>query len=186
MEETRRRRESAAVVCGLNSHSQPVKSTGRKHQFRMRLSLLIILFLFVEVARGTNNHFGPLHLNRHLQTNLQVSDSIPDSLDYAATITIKEFNFLVDGCIKLLQTKQLVEMSDSEHKQIILCINTRSSRCEHCGDFSSLLLEKSYFDKILTIYPDWLPSLGLGFYFPKLKVGLMGAPNPRYRYRLIE
>ena len=151
----------------------------------MRYLLLFILLLFTEMSRASVNHTSSVNLTSCQLTYPSLSDTLPEKSDTSLVITIKEFNSTIDMLIKLLRTKKTTSFTDLEHRQIILCINTPKSNEGHFQEFSNLIINTNYCSSLLMIYPDWLPSLGLGYYFPELKIGLGGAPNPKYRYRVL-
>jgi len=100
--------------------------------------------------------------------------------DSSKTISKVAFDNLVDTCIKLLQTKQLLKITDSGHIDIMMCLNTILVRQLTGGRYDKLKTianEKNYTKDIIKIYPDWIPNKGMGFYFPKLKMELYGTPR---------
>ena len=48
-------------------------------------------------------------------------DFDPDS---SKTISLTEFNHRVDRAIEVLQTKNLAQIADSDHVNIMMCLNT--------------------------------------------------------------
>lgn len=114
-------------------------------------------------------------------------DSLKFDRDKQTHITLSEFYNRVDKATKLLETKSLSNISDKDHINIIMCLNTIAF-CKHtikgvdkrflntkCKKFESVADKKKYSDSIRKIYPE-IPSRGLGQYFPKLKTELYGTP----------
>jgi hypothetical protein len=102
-------------------------------------------------------------------------------------ITEIEFDILVDSSIYLLTTHDLSDISDDDHKNIMMCLNTIFMASDSSlqrrfvsGRYKRLeaVAEKNnYTDNIIKIYPEWLPNRGMGFYFPKLDMELYGTPR---------
>ena len=131
-----------------------------------KLNLLVILFLFTVYDSSGQ------------------TDSIKINVSSSKVIFEKIFDNLIDSCINLLQPKELNQISDNGHIYIMMCFNTtiipkyKNDRYKRLTD---LLEEKDYWRKIVTIYPDWIPSRGMGYYFLKLKMEFGGTPRP-YAY----
>ena len=143
------------------------KALNVSSNFEMRLFILIISIFLIEKPCCASQHRALDPFHRYPMSNFAFWDTIPTSI----TITLKEFDKKIDECITLLQARQLRELTDSQHRQIIFCFNSlRNFTDEDYKLFKNLLQDKCYFEDILIIYPDWLPSLGLGYYFPRLKV----------------
>ena len=117
------------------------------------------------------------------------------------SISKKKFDNLVDSSIKLLKTKLITNISDSENIQIIMCLNTilsahyktekrfgekkfQDGRYKELTDLES---SKKYGQILATkIYKDWVPNRGMGFYYKKIKMELYGTPMPYSYYYVIE
>jgi len=109
--------------------------------------------------------------------------------DSSKVISKKDFNNLIDSCINLLQTKELTQISDSGHIDIMMCFNTSlylGFREETYKILKNLLEEKDYWRKIITIYPDWIYNRGEGYYFRKLKMEVGGTPRRYAIFRVIK
>lgn len=116
----------------------------------------------------------------HGQISSGQINNAKSNLDSSKTISKVSFDNLVDTCIQLLQTKKLSDISDSEHINIMMCLNTIFMRQFIGGHYEKLTTvtnEKNYTKDIIKIYPDWIPNRGMGFYFSKLKMELYGTPR---------
>jgi hypothetical protein len=103
--------------------------------------------------------------------------------DKINSITFSEFDSLLQRLSILLETHDLVKISDSDHIMIIKTINTLNTpRYEGMRErkiqtrFLHLISNKDYLRGIASIY-SWVPSRGMGYYFKKLDVELMGSPH---------
>lgn len=111
------------------------------------------------------------------------------SADPSKTISKISFDNLVDISIKLIQTKELVKITDKEHINIMMCLNTifvRKLSGEKYQILETVAKEKEYSKKIIKIYTEWTPNKGMGFYFKKLKIELYGTPKPYSFYKVIK
>lgn len=99
-------------------------------------------------------------------------------------ISKHDFDSLVDSSINILKTKDLKNIADSEHINIMYCLNsifvlgTKEKEYKY-GRYKKLWtqMEKvNYTVDIIKIYTDWTVNRGMGFYFPKLKMELFGTP----------
>lgn len=107
--------------------------------------------------------------------------------DSAVIITHEEFDKILDSCIHFIQTKDMMKMSDREHTMVILCQNTiwftrnESNQRRFVGskyeELNLVMENKKYYQKIVKVYKDWIPSRGMGHYFPKLNIELGGTPH---------
>lgn len=107
-------------------------------------------------------------------------DKIPFNKDSSLSISLKEFDKEIDQCIRWLQTNQLKNITDEQHVQIMMCLNTilmRDFRGGHYGELNEISEEKDYTRNIITVYTEWIPNRGMGFYFPKLQMELYGTPK---------
>ncbi|MCR8562014.1 hypothetical protein KXD93_30445 [Mucilaginibacter sp. BJC16-A38] len=116
----------------------------------------------------------------------QQQQFIPDSAhNIPKKITWTEFHSRVDRAVKLLQTKELSAISDSDHVNIMLCLNTiflgnrflKGFNDARCKRLLYVANEKDYKNNIGKVYPEWLFNRGMGQYYPKLKMELYGTPN---------
>ena len=109
-------------------------------------------------------------------------------LDKQKSISIKEFNQLIDSSIVLLKTKDLKEISDSNHIMIMMCLNTIQMSVDtnlndrFVGERYATLVSwetynKNYMHNITKVYPNWIHNRGMGYYFPKLKMEVYGTPK---------
>jgi len=106
-------------------------------------------------------------------------DKVPFNRDSSISITLKEFDKQIDDCISWLQTKQISDISDEQHMQIMMCLNTilmRDFKGGHYEQLNKVSEEKNYTKDIIKIYTEWIPNRGMGFYFPKLQMELYGTP----------
>ena len=100
--------------------------------------------------------------------------------DSSKHISQKDFDLLIDNCITLLQTKKLNAISDEQHIQIMMCLNTifmRRLKAGHYDELEKISEETKYTRDIIKVYPNWVPNRGMGFYFPQLKMELYGTPS---------
>lgn len=95
-------------------------------------------------------------------------------------ISKKDFDDLVDKSVTLLETKTLEAISDKQHINIMMCLNTIFVSGFEKGRYEKLELIsriKEYTKKITNRYPNWTPNRGMGFFFPKLQMELGGTPS---------
>ena len=106
-------------------------------------------------------------------------DKTPFNRDSSISITLREFDKQIDDCISWLQTKQLSDISDKQHVQIMMCLNTifmRDFKGGHYEQLKNLSEDKKYTTDIIKVYTEWIPNRGMGFYFPNLQMELYGTP----------
>jgi hypothetical protein len=112
--------------------------------------------------------------------------------DSSKTIKLIEFNHRVDRATELLRTKELSAISDSDHINIMMCLNTifmihKKYSIEQVfiggryRELETVERKVNYGKDIVKVYPNWIPNRGMGYYFPKLKMELYGTP---YRYAI--
>lgn len=109
------------------------------------------------------------------------------SSDSSRTISKSSFDNLVDNSIKLIQTKELTKITDKEHIDIMMCLNTIFVQKLLGGQYQTLetaAKEKEYSKNITKVYPEWIPNKGIGLYFKKLKMELYGTPRPYSFYKV--
>lgn len=107
-------------------------------------------------------------------------DRIILSRDSSITISLADFDKEIDYCISLLKTKKLTDIHDDQHIQIMYCLNTifvRRFEGGHYVELQNLAETKHYSRDIITVYKDWIPNRGMGYYFPKLNMELLGTPS---------
>jgi hypothetical protein len=128
--------------------------------------------------------------------SLGQSNAIPQRDSYMP-IGLLEFNRLVDRSIKLLQTKSLSAISDTDHINIMRCLNTifmvhkEVSIEERFSGGRYTELENTerkvnYEKDIVKVYTKWIPNRGMGYYFPLLKMELYGTPMPYAIFKVSE
>jgi len=110
------------------------------------------------------------------------------------TVSLEQFNTLVDRCIAVLRTKPALTMSEQEHIATIMCVNTvtftldnNRKRIYTQGRYLQLeqaVREKNYLKEVMKAYPDSFTK-GMGIYFPKLKMEFYGSPSAKYLYKII-
>ena len=104
------------------------------------------------------------------------------------TVSLATFNYIVNKSIALLRTKKLAEISDTDHIDIMMCLNTIFMATQKDsfqkrftgGNYQKLVRiseETEYTKNIIKIYPNWTENRGMGYYFPKLKMELYGTPQ---------
>ena len=106
-------------------------------------------------------------------------EKIPFNRDSSIHISLLAFDIQIDKCINLLKEKKLKEISDDEHIEIMMCLNTIFMRDFKGGHYEQLIQiseEKKYTTDIIKVYPKWIPNRGMGFYFPDLNMELYGTP----------
>lgn len=106
--------------------------------------------------------------------------------DTSKKITLTEFQSRVDRATMLLKTKKLSAISDTDHINIIMCINTihivnhsflePKLTAKRYKKFEAMLTKVDYSKNIIKVYPIFLWNTGLGYYFPKLNIELDGNP----------
>lgn len=114
--------------------------------------------------------------------------------DSVKTITLVEFDKLVNRSIELLEAKELKDISDDQHVDIIMCLNTifmaRDTKLKlrfTSGNYEKLekVADEVHYDSdIITVYPNWIPNRGMGFYFPDLEMELYGTPRQYAWYQV--
>ncbi|MEO6520326.1 MAG: hypothetical protein ABIN91_01505 [Mucilaginibacter sp.] len=108
-------------------------------------------------------------------------------VDLRKKITQDNFNNRVDRAIHFLQTKQLNKISDTDHINIMMCLNTitfthkenfdRRYNTSRYKQLERIAEKVKYAHNIIKVYTDWTANRGMGYYFPKLKMELYGTPN---------
>lgn len=101
--------------------------------------------------------------------------------DVSPTITKSEFDCLVDETIYFLESNTLEQATDKEHTSMIMCINTVFFKYKKEERYRILKVtftqvQNEYVAFITTHYPDFTYNRGMGFYFPSLKMELLGTP----------
>jgi hypothetical protein len=117
--------------------------------------------------------------NAYSQNDTVYLDKMPFNRDSSTSITLADFDKQIDDCISLLQAKQLKDISDEQHIQIMICLNTifmRDFKGGHYGQLEKIANHKNYTKDIINVYKEWIPNRGMGFYFPKLQMELYGTP----------
>jgi len=115
----------------------------------------------------------------------QTQQFLPDSAhNKPEKITWNEFHQRIDRAIKLLQTKELLAISDSDHVNIMMCLNTiflndsdKKIKDARSKKLLSVAQEKDYRHNIAKVYPGWSFNRGMGQYYPQIKMELYGTPN---------
>jgi hypothetical protein len=118
-------------------------------------------------------------------------------LNWDSTIILapKQFDSLVNKSISVLKTQKLVAIKDKDHIDIIRLYNTSFmappnlyTMCDTMAlkKFNQLLSETKYLENITKIYPDWIPSRGMGFYISKLQIEFGGTPHGRSYFSVIK
>jgi len=109
--------------------------------------------------------------------------------DKQQRISLTEFYHRVDRATKLLQTKELSAISDKDHINIMMCLNTiftfkstlsgtdKRFNNARCKKLEIVADEINYQHNIMKVYPQWVHNRGMGQYYPKLKMELYGTPN---------
>jgi hypothetical protein len=111
------------------------------------------------------------------------------NMDSLIVVTRQQFDTIVQHCTSLLMTSRNVEIKDSDHINIIRLINTidmsqdTSLKSGIYTEFMNLVKDKDY-EKEISIYYDWIPNRGMGFYFQKLQVELGGTPHLYSRFTI--
>ncbi|HVV55046.1 MAG TPA: hypothetical protein VHC47_06975 [Mucilaginibacter sp.] len=100
-------------------------------------------------------------------------------------VTFAEFHLRVERATKLLQAKELSGIADSDHVNIMMCLNTiflnnfdKRFNDVKCKKLVAISNERDYKHNITKVYPEWLYNRGMGQYYPKLKMELYGTPSP--------
>lgn len=107
-------------------------------------------------------------------------DRVTLNRDSSITISLSDFNKEIEYCIGVLKTKKLIDITDEQHIQIMYCLNTifvRQFKGGHYAELQNLADTKNYSRDIITVYKDWELNRGMGYYFPKLKMELLGTPS---------
>jgi hypothetical protein len=129
-------------------------------------------------------------LTLHLFASTICSGQTPKSkfsTDSSKTISKTSFDKLVDNSLKLIQTKELSKITDKEHIDLIMCLNTIFVLKLSGGQYQTLetvAKEKEYSKNLTKIYPEWTPNKGMGLYIKKLKIELYGTPRPNSYYKV--
>ncbi|WP_413669243.1 hypothetical protein ACEN9X_04300 [Mucilaginibacter sp. Mucisp86] len=119
--------------------------------------------------------------------------------DSSKTITLIEFKHRVGRATKLLKTEKLSAISDTDHINIMMCLNTifmthlyknglfeaRFEAAEY-KNLEILADKKNYSRDIVKVYSEWVPNRGMGYYFPKLKMELYGTPMRYAIFNVLE
>ncbi|MBM3186903.1 MAG: hypothetical protein FJZ67_11445 [Bacteroidetes bacterium] len=107
-------------------------------------------------------------------------DRVPFNRDSSVLISLFEFDKKIDNSMNLLKERTLKNISDEQHIEIMICLNTifmRDFKGGHYDELRQLSEEKKYTTDIIKVYPKWIPNRGMGFYFPKLNMELYGTPR---------
>jgi hypothetical protein len=111
------------------------------------------------------------------------------NMDSLIVVDKQQFDSIVEHCIALLKTHRNIEIKDADHVKIIRLINSINMSQDTVfkngiyTDFMKLVADKDYENQISTFY-DWIPNMGMGFYFQKLQVELGGTPHLYSRYTI--
>ena len=111
------------------------------------------------------------------------------NMDSMVVVTKQQFDTIVTHCISLLTNYRNMQLKDEDHVKIIRLINTISMSQDDSfktsiySEFMKLTREKDY-EKDVSIYYDWIPNRGMGFYFQKLQIELRGTPQIFSRYTI--
>lgn len=114
-------------------------------------------------------------------------EKIPINIDSSLPISTLEFEKQIEKCITNLKTKKLKDISDDQHIEIMMCLNTifvRNFNGKIYNKLKTLVDEKKYTSEIIKVYPKWIPNRGMGFYFQDLKMELYGTPMPYAVYNV--
>lgn len=123
------------------------------------------------------------------------ADSVKFNPDSSQSISISAFDSLVSNSIALLKTRNLFDISDLGHINIMMCYNTIKFTRTNPGfefrlandkyqELESLFIGKDYLNNIKKVYPDWIPTRSFGYYFPKLKMEVYGWPRAYAMFRV--
>ena len=111
------------------------------------------------------------------------------NMDSMVVVTKQQFDSTVTVCTTLLTTHSNIQLKDEDHMKIIRLINTigmskeTSFKIGIYSEFMKLVKEKDY-EKDVSIFYDWIPNRGMGFYFQKLQIELGGTPRIFSRYTI--
>ena len=114
------------------------------------------------------------------QSDTVYLDRVILNRDSSITISLSDFNKEIEYCIGVLKTKKLTDITNEQHIQIMYCLNTifiRQFKGGHYAELQNLADAINYSRDIVTVYKDWVQNRGMGYYFPKLKMELLGTPN---------
>jgi len=128
--------------------------------------------------------------------NGQTTGNEKNLIDRPVIIKMSHFDSIINKSISLLSTKDLAQISDSDHVSIIKVINTIGFQNNNAlkqkfssgiyDKFLKLIDQKDYRKNIIKVYPDWVPNRGMGFYFKKLNIELDGTPHYFSKFELKE
>jgi len=148
-------------------------------------SFLIDLTLLYDY-RVTNDKNTLTYISRKRYDALKKPNQ--DSISY---ISKSNFDSLVLYSIRQLKTKDIDQITDKDHIQIIKINNTILMSHDNIhnkrfvnsiySDFETLIKEKNYATEMSKKY-DWIPNRGMGYYFLKLQVEFGGTPHFFSRY----
>ena len=103
------------------------------------------------------------------------------------SISKVEFDKLVKSSALLLQTKEITDISNDQHIQIMMCLNTifmarnadlqKRFKEDNYKKLKKIADEKKYDSDIIKVYPNWTFNRGMGYYFYALKMELYGTPR---------
>lgn len=116
------------------------------------------------------------------QKNITSTEKSTIEFDRGSSKVISKVDFdtLVEKSIILLETKTLEEITDAQHIDIMMCLNTAGMQSLKNEKYRKLELvseQKGYAKNIIKRYPKWIPNRGMGFYFPKLNMEVYGTPR---------
>jgi hypothetical protein len=107
-------------------------------------------------------------------------DTLVFNPDSSIQISRLDFDQKVELCTRLLREKPLKRINDEEHIEIMMCLNTlmmRDLHDEQYDSFNQAVIDTKYISDIISVYPNWIPNRGIGFYFPDLQMELYGTPR---------
>lgn len=176
---------------GASRYNNGCTRYGKKYSLRLFMSRS------KEHAIKFKSRIAPLIVCYCLATphGLAQSDSVKFNPDSSKSISISTFDSLVSNSITLLKTKDLADIPDSGHINIMMCYNTiKFTRTKPGFEFrlandkyqelENLFIGKDYLNNIKKVYPDWIPTRFFGYYFQKLKMEVYGWPRAYAMFRV--
>jgi hypothetical protein len=113
-----------------------------------------------------------------------------ENMDSVISITKKDFDSTIVYCFPLLK-KAVTAIGIQDHVKIIRCYNTLTFNHDHnlkdklYKTFIAMIREEDYVHSMYSMY-DWIPNRGMGYYFQRLQIELLGTPHSYSMYTIIE
>ena len=143
-----------------------------------KISITTILFCSFYFSNSQNSRVNRLPGKRTFSVNW----------DSTIIITKTQLDSITLRCTTLLSEKDLNLLTERDHTDILRLANsglmvplrdTSIFQTQEYSKFLKLLDMTQYIKTLKKLYPDWVYSRGMGYYFPKLQLEYYGTPHLR-------